>query len=167
MTRNYTRNTAVNTAEMDTAKAPEVVMPASGDFNYDDIDPIEPVRDSVADKKQWADNMRFSQERIKIRINESTDPNAEPRVPVCVNGELSHPQYGNHLPRGVEIVVKRCVAEALLRAKPIGVRTVKTIDNDGNDTAKIVRSIGTAYPFEMIDAKPRDTDWLRSIRAQA
>lgn len=156
-----------STAEMDGPKAAEVTMPASGDFGYDDIDPIEQVIDTVADRKQWADNMRFSNEIITIRIQETTNPNEEARVPVCVNGERAHPQYGNHLPRGVELNVKRCVAEALLRAKPINVRTVKTIDHDGNDTSKIVRSIGTAYPFEMINAKSRDTDWLRSIRAQA
>jgi hypothetical protein len=167
MTRQYNRTTATSTAEMDGPAAPDVTMPASGDFGYDDIDPIEIVVDVMADKKQWADKMRFNNETITIRIQETTNPNEEVRVPVCVNGVKSHPLYGNDLPRGVEIQVKRYVAEALLRAKPINVRTVKTIDHDGNDTAKIVRSIGTAYPFEMINASSRDTDWLRSIRAQA
>jgi hypothetical protein len=148
-------------------QAPDVVIPASGDFGYDDIDSIEIVVDVMADKKAWADRMRFDSEMITIRIQETTNPNEEARVPVCVNGVRSHPVYGNHLPRGIELNVKRYVAEALLRAKPINVRTVKTIDHDGNDTSKIVRSIGTAYPFEMINAKPRDTDWLRAIRAQA
>jgi hypothetical protein len=156
-----------NTAEMGGPEAPDVTMPASGDFNHDDVPEIEVVVDVMADKKDWADKMNFMNETICIRIQETTNPNEEPRVPVCVNGVKSHPVYGNNLPRGIELNVKRYVAEALLRAKPINVRTVKTIDHDGNDTAKIVRSIGTAYPFEMINAKPRDTEWLRSIRAQA
>jgi hypothetical protein len=160
-----TRNT--NTAEMQGPSAPEVMMPASGSFTYEDVPEIEVVVDVMADKADWAEKMRFNNEMITIRIQETTNPNEELRVPVSVNGIQSHPVYGNHLPRGIEINVRRFVAEQLLRAKPINVRTVKTIDHDGNDTAKIVRTIGTAYPFEVIGAKPRDTDWLRSIRAQA
>lgn len=156
-----------NTAELQGPVAPDVTMPASGDFSHDDVPDIEVVADVMADKKDWADKMNFMNETVCIRIQETTNPNEEPRVPVCVNGVRSHPVYGNNLPRGIELNVKRYVAEALLRAKPINVRTVKTIDHDGNDTARIVRSIGTAYPFEMINAKPRDTEWLRSIRAQA
>jgi hypothetical protein len=167
MTRQYNRTTAKSTAEMPGPAAPDVVIPSTGDFTHDDVDEIEVVVDVMADKKDWADKMRFMNEMITIRIQETTNPNEEPRVPVCVNGMRSHPVYGNHLPRGIELSVKRYVAEALLRAKPINVKTVKTIDHDGNDTSKIVRSIGTAYPFEMINATSRDTDWLRSIRAQA
>lgn len=167
MTRQYNRTTATNTAEMDGPKAPDVLVPASGAFGYDDIDPIEVVVDVEADRKDWADKMRFANETIRIRINETTNPNEEPRVPVCVGGKLSHPEWGNNLPRGVEIDVKRYVAEALLRAKPMSVKTVQVRDQNGADTAQIIRSIGTMYPFEMINAKPKDTDWLRSIRAQA
>ncbi|MBC3919163.1 hypothetical protein H8L32_16850 [Undibacterium sp. CY18W] len=156
-----------NTAELQGPVAPDITMPASGGFSHDDVPDIEVVADVMADKKDWADKMNFMNETVCIRIQETTNPNEEPRVPVCVNGVKSHPVYGNNLPRGIELNVKRYVAEALLRAKPINVRTVKTIDHDGNDTARIVRSIGTAYPFEMINAKPRDTEWLRSIRAQA
>ncbi len=167
MTRQYNRTTNASTEDMQGPVAPDVIVPATGSFGYDDIDPIEIVVDVMADKKDWADKMRFMQETIKIRINETTNPNEEPRVPVCVNGVKSHPVWGNHLPRGIELDVKRYVAEALLRAKPISVKTVQIRDDNGADTAKIVRSIGTLYPFEIINAKPRDTDWLRSIRAQA
>ncbi len=157
---------AVNTEEMEGPKAPEVLVPSTGEFGYDDIDPLEVVRDFAADRKDWANKMRFANEIIKIRINETSDPNAELRVPVCINGVLSHPVYGNHLPRGIEIDVKRCVAEQLLRTKPIGVKTIQTRDHDGADTAKIVRTVGNTYPFEVINATSRDTDWMRSIRAQ-
>lgn len=156
----------VNSEEMGTAKAPDVEMPASGDFSYDDMDPIEQVIDVVADRKQWADNMRFANEVITIRINETSDPNMEPRVPVCVNGRLSHPVWENHLPRGIELQVRRCVAEALLRAKPVTVKTIPTRDQNGADTAKIVRSIGNSYPFEVVGATSKDIDWMRKIRAE-
>lgn len=160
------RPPSVNTAEMDGPKAPDVVMPASGNFGYDDMDPIEIVTDVMADKKDWADKMAFMNEMVTIRLNETTNPNEEPRVPVCNGGRKSHPIYGNHLPRGIELQVRRYVLEPLLRAKPVGVKTVQTRDDNGADTARIVRSIGTAYPFEMINATQRDHDWMRSIRAQ-
>lgn len=162
-------NTSQSTAEMAGPAAPEVTMPASGDFTADDVPEIEVVTDvdiNAKAKKKWVDDMQFMNEPVKIRIHDTTDPNMEPRVPVCVNGEKAHPVFGNHLPRGVELVVKRCVAEQLARAKPINVRTVKTIDHDGNDTAKIVRTIGVMYPFELVDPKPRDLDWIKRIRAE-
>lgn len=156
----------VNTEEMQGPKAPEILMPASGEFDHDDITDLEVVVDIEADKKDWTDKMRFMHEPVCIRINDTTNPNEEPRVPVCVGGARSHPIWGNHLPRGVEIVVKRYVVEALLRAKPITVKTIPARDADGADTARIVRSIGTLYPFEIVNAKPKDTDWLRKIRAE-
>lgn len=157
---------SINTEEMDGPKAPDVLMPSTGDFGYNDIDPIEVVRDVMADKKDWADKMRFANEMVRIRINETSDPNAELRVPVCVNGVLSHPVYGNHLPRGVEIDVKRYVAEQLLRTKPMSVKTRETKDQDGANTAEILRTIGNAYPFELINQTSKDSDWLRKIRAE-
>lgn len=156
-----------NTEDMQGPVASDTVIPATGDFDYSDISEFEVVIDVMADKKQWADNMRFQNETICIRLNETTNPNEEPRVPVCVGGNRSHPVYGNHLPRGIELNVKRYVAEALMRAKPISVRTVKTLDAEGNDTSKIVRNSGTLYPFEMINPKPADLDWQRKIRAEA
>jgi hypothetical protein len=154
-----------STAELAGPKAPEVTMPKSGSFTCEDVPEVEVVADVMSDRKDWAENMAFANEKVAIRLHESNDPNDEPRVPVCVNGEKAHPVFGNHLPRGVEVVVKRYVVEALLRAKPINVKTVKTVDHDGNDTAKIVRSIGTKYPFEMVNPTAKDMDWLRRIRA--
>lgn len=142
-------------------------MPARGDFKRDDVPEIELATDTMSAGNDWAEQMRFQNERISIRLHETNDPNAEPRVPVCVNGEIAHPKFGNHLPRGVDITVKRCVAEQLARAKPISVKTVKTIDADGNDTAKIVRNVGAQYPFELVNPTPRDMDWLKRVRAEA
>lgn len=156
-----------STEEMAGPAAPSVDMPASGDFTSDDVPDIEVVADIEADRKDWADKMKFAREMVQIRIHDTSDPNAEPRVPVCVNGELSHPKFGNHLPRGTEIWVRRCVAEQLARSKPISVKTVKTQDHDGNDTARIERKVGALYPFELINPKPADTAWLKRVRAEA
>ena len=109
------RNTS--TDELAGPSAPEVTMPKNGSFTREDVPEIELAVDVVSNKNDWAANMAFANEKIAIRLHESNDPNDEPRVPVCVNGEKSHPVYGNHLPRGIEITVKRFVVEALLRAK--------------------------------------------------
>jgi hypothetical protein len=166
-TRQYIRRNAADTQDMQGPTADEVTMPLRGDFTREDVPEIDLGADVMKEGNSWADDMAFNNEVITIRLHETTDPNAEPRVPVCVNGMKSHPIYGNHLPRGTDIQVKRYVAEALLRSKPIHVKTVKTVDHDGNDTAKIVRNIGSLYPFEVVGPKPRDMDWLRAIRAQA
>ena len=166
-TRQYTRRNTVDTQDLQGPEAPGVTMPRSGDFTHEDVPDIEVVAEVPTTKDDWANNMKFMEELVKIRIHDTSDTNAEPRVPVCVNGERSHPEWGNHLPRGIEIAVKRKVAEVLARAKPISVKTVKTMDHDGNDTARIVRSIGARYPFELVDARPRDLDWIRKVRAEA
>jgi len=160
------QRTSPSTAEMDGPKAPDITLPASGPVDTEDFGDFEVVRDLQADKKQWSDNMRFMNELVTIRIHDTNDPNAEPRVPVELIGKKSHPVYGNHLPRGIELDVRRYVAEIIARAKPINVKTVKTIDHDGNDTSKIVRSIGVMYPFELVNPKPADLDWLKRIRSE-
>lgn len=160
-------NYSVPTDEMQGPDAPGVTMPRSGTFTRDDVPEVEVVADVMSASNDWAANMAFMEEKVKIRIHDTSDPNAEPRVPVCVNGEKSHPVWGNHLPRGRELVVKRKVAEVLARSKPINVKTTKTIDHDGNDTSRITRTVGVMYPFELVDPRPRDLDWLRKIRAEA
>ena len=159
--------TSVGTDEMQGPEAPDVTMPRSGDFTRDDVPVIEQVADVRGNSNKYLEDIAFDNELVTIRLYDTNDPNDEPRVPVQVNGEKAHPVYGNHLPRGIELQVKRMVAAVLARSKPISVKTVKTVDYDGNDTAKIVRSVGTRYPFELVNAKPKDVDWLRKIRAEA
>ena len=165
-TRHYTRRNAVDTNDLDGPVAQDVVMPRSGAFTMDDVPEIEVATDSMPAIDEWAAAMRFMEEPVQIRLHDTSDPNAEPRVPVWVNGEIAHPKYGNHLPRGEDIIIKRKFAEQLARAKPINVKTVKTVDQDGNDTSRIVRSIGSQYPFELTNPKPRDLEWLKRIRAE-
>lgn len=166
-TRQYVRKTGVDSNELQGPDAPSVTMPRSGDFTSDDVPDIQVVADVPKEKDDWATKMAFMEELVTIRLHETRDANDEPRVPVCVNGEKSHPQFGNHLPRGMELAVKRKVAEVLLRSKPISVRTVKTVDHDGNDTARIERSVGSKYPFELVSPRPRDLEWVKRVRAEA
>lgn len=160
------KNSPIST-ELDPPRIKDFVMPASGSISRDDIPEIETESEDINRRKDWAEKMAFANEKITIRLSETNDPNDEPRVPVCVNGERSHPVYGNDLPRGVDLVVKRCVAEVLLRAKPINVRTVETRDGNGDRAAKIVQSVGTKYPLEIVNSKPRDNDWMRQVRLEA
>jgi hypothetical protein len=156
-----------NTAEMQGPKAADVTMPATGDFTREDVPDIEVVADVEMVNKDWAEQMAYLEGTIKIRLHPSNDPNVEPRVPVCVNGEKAHPVWGNHLPRGIELVVKRKVAGVIAAAKPMNVVTVRDRDHTGNDVARIVRNIGFSYPFELINGTQRDQKWLETIRAQA
>ena len=152
---------------MDQPRIPDFVIPASGPVSHEDRPPIEVETGDFNRKKDWADKMAFANEKITIRLSETNDANDEPRVPVCVNGERSHPVYGNDLPRGVDLVVKRCVAEVLLRSRPINVRTVETRDGNGDRTTKEIKTLGTKYPFELVNPKPSDVDWMRKVRMEA
>lgn len=166
MTRNYTKQPTVDTQDAPASDIPSIAVPKTGSFTAADIPEIEVTHDTMAEKSDWARDMAFLSEPIQIRIHGTTDPNLEQRIYVSVNNERSHPQYGNYLPRDTELWIKRQVAEALLRAKPIAVKTVQTKDYDGSDTARIDRSTGNAYPFEVINPTEKDRAWIKRIRAE-
>lgn len=151
---------------METAQRADGVMLSDTPFLYSDMPDVEVMRDIGKDQKDWADKMKFNEEMLTININTTSDPNAEPRVYVCVGGFQSHPQWGNYLPRGMDLKVKRYVAEALARAKPMNVTTREGVLANGDKTAHIMTKIGMAYPFNLVNGKPADYEWLKNIVAE-
>ncbi len=165
-TRTYTKKNTVSTEGMQVAEAPDFTIPAHGTVTRADVPDIQVVADTVESISDWAQEMDFLNAPIEIRIQGTTNPNDEQRVFVCVNGEMSHPKYGNYLPRDVEITVKRKVVEGLARAKPISITTPQVKDIDGSDTARIMQRVGNQYPFELVNPTKQDVEWVKRIRAQ-
>lgn len=167
MVKAYVKKNTVSTENMPAAAAPSFTMPASGMIERADIPAVEVVSDTMEQRGDWAGSMAFLNEPIEIRISSTTNPNDEKFVFACVNGERSHPQYGNYLPRDVELTLKRKVVQNIARAKPIAVTTTQVRDYDGSDTARINQSTGNKYPFEIINPTSRDVEWVKRIRAEA
>lgn len=113
--------------------------------------------------KEWAANIAFSREKITIRVNESTDENAEKIVEVWNNGELMR------FPRGQEVTCERRFVESLMRAKPIRFTQQAILDDTGTVTGyREVPHAALRYPFTVVrDDSPLSTPWLKSVMAQA
>ena len=158
------RKVKADTTEMESPKPDDILLSNAKPQDLGEI--IEPVADPTTfDEKAKA--LAFNEEELEIMIHESTNPNDEPRVFVCVNGQMTHPKYGNHLPRGVPISVKRKVVERLARAKPMSFATVETVNQQGERDTKLQRHQAQKYPFSVIhDPNPEGLSWLRRIMAE-
>lgn len=126
---------------------------------------IEPALIETVDRpvdKDWADQMAFNEEPVRVLVHESTDKNAELIVEVYNNGV---PQ---RFIRGQAQVVKRKFLEVLARAKMTtqGQQLIK--DGEGNDTYRMVPHTALRYPFSVMeDSNPRGADWLKAVLAEA
>jgi hypothetical protein len=120
---------------------------------------IEPVDKPV--NKEWAEQMAFNEEIIKIRVHESTDKLAENPVEVFCNGM---PQ---RFIRGQEQAVKRKYVEVLARAKQTTFGNQKITIGQGEETYVYPSHTALRYPFSVVeDPSPKGRDWLKSVLAE-
>jgi hypothetical protein len=85
---------------------------------------------------------RFLQEKVTIRVNESTDENAEKIVEVWNNGELMRFRAAQ------EVTCERRFVESLMRAKPIRFTQKAVLDDTGTVTGyQEVPHAALRYPF--------------------
>jgi hypothetical protein len=149
-----------------TDKPADVILPATGP-----LPPSEGTIERVSDMSNIgnkAKELAFMEERLDIRIHETSDPNAEQMVFVSVNGEGGGPHKLPWLPRGQVITVKRKIVERLARSKRIGVRTQEVTDGNGNRTTAIRRSSSLGYDFSVLrDPNPHGAEWLKRVLAEA
>lgn len=109
--------------------------------------------------------LAFMEEQMTIMIAESTDPNAETFVFCAVNGEGANiKEKTAWLRRGVETVTKRKFVERLVRAKPVHIKSVEKVGDNGERMVIYPRTSALRYPFQVVeDQNPRGRDWLRKI----
>lgn len=108
-----------------------------------------------------AEQERFMNEIVTIMVHDSTDDNAEPLIPVGINGRM---QY---FARGVPQDVRRCYVERLARAK----KTSYTQDLDERKGEAIYNTMrphhALKYPFSVVnDPNPLGAAWLRNLLAE-
>lgn len=112
---------------------------------------------------EWAANMAFAHELITIRVDDSTDENAEKKVEVWNNGDLMI------FPRGQEVTCQRRFVESLMRAKPTKYSQQAVIDEFGKVGGyKEIPHRALRYHFAVVrDESPHAQAWLKSTLAQA
>ncbi len=158
---------AVDALNFDTAAIDDITLPAHGSIDGVRDTVIEPVTDmhGFADK---ADRAKFNEEVLDVIIAESTDQNPEHFVYLSVNGRGAMPGGNPWVPRGVPVQLARKYVERLCYAKPVQIRPVEAVDQDGAKTMRIQRSAALKYPFTVVrDPNPRGVQWLRDLLRQA
>lgn len=103
----------------------------------------------------------FMEERVMVRVAQSSDPAATKIVPTWCNGV---PQY---FIRGEFVIAKRKFVEVLARAKPFSVSTPEYTDANGDRSTRINTNVANLYPFEMQDQNPMGQHWLRRVLQEA
>lgn len=109
----------------------------------------------------YAEQLAFNEEPVRVVVHESTDPNAEPLVDLYCNGV---PQ---RLFRGQEQVVKRKYVEILALARQTSI-TTHTATNGDNTVNRINKHSAVRYPFSVLeDRNPKGSAWLKKLMASA
>lgn len=116
---------------------------------------VPTAADDAGRMKAKAEMLAFLEERVKIVLHESTNPNDQQVVSFAVNGSTIY------LTRGVPTVVRRKYLEMILRAKAQDVRVNVVRDANGDVVNRTSKTSALAYPFSVIeDRNPRGAAWL-------
>lgn len=121
--------------------------------------------------KNYADELKFMEEPVTIRLEPSAEKNAATAFPVWVNGKGAEVfQNGKwdeigYLPVGRVLIVKRKVVEIIARAKVDTVHT-KVEDEDGERPKNVInRYTSAVHSFSIIeDRNPMGVPWLTELR---
>ena len=104
----------------------------------------------------------FMNEELAVRIEESSEENAQPQFDIGVNGITRLFVLGE-----VYTNVKRYHVEGLARAKPVRFRNNPYTRNDGTNDVMYLRSSGLRFNFTVLrDPNPRGSDWLKQVLAE-
>jgi hypothetical protein len=148
------KQNGVEAADVSIKQQPDAIMKSTGDVER--VDSIIEVNNEI--DMNYAAELAFMEEEVEVRVEESTDPNAEPVVSVFNNG------IAQYFVRGQTQRVKRKFVEVLARAKQTSVSTVED-RNTGNVAIK--RNTSIRYPFSMTrDDNPKGYAWLRGILSE-
>jgi hypothetical protein len=161
MPRGIPNNKAISSSEQSIGQTASLDMPTTGPL----AGMVRPDQEIViADGPMLGDyaaELAFNEEPVKVIVHESTDENAEPLVDVYCNGT---PQ---RFLRGQEQTVKRKFVEILARARQTSIKT--TVATNGDETVnRINRHTAVRYPFSVLeDRNPKGGAWLKQVLASA
>jgi hypothetical protein len=153
-------------------------LPPLSDDDMEDRDSeIIKADASVLEDKAYAEELKFYEDPIVIRIEPSAEKNASSVHPVWCNGKgaeiLITDQGGTKrwrevtwLPVNIDLTVKRKYVAILMSAKITRVETqvIKSMEDEEN---RINRITSAACTFSIIsDPSPRGPEWFRQLRAR-
>lgn len=155
----------VNTNDLEVKQPDPRLQSATGPASLtpDTTDAGERVTVKSRIDPEWMANMAFNKELITIRVDESTDENAEKFVEVWNNGDYMK------FERGKETTCERRFVETLMRAKPTKFSQKAVLDDLGKVGAyQEIPHRALRYHFAVVrDDNPNGPTWLKSVLAQA
>jgi hypothetical protein len=109
--------------------------------------------------KAKMDLLKFMREPCRVRIETTSEKQADPRFMVSVNGR------SKVFERGKEYVVPRYYIEGLARAKPVTYGNEEFEHSDGTKDVRYPASVGLRYNFAVIEdpSGPEGQRWLSRI----
>ena len=121
---------------------------------------IDEIPAGVDYKKLMAET-EFMNQRVVIVLHALGQQEAEPAVPVGVNGDRAY------LTPGVPIRVKRYHVAQLMKARPDYVTHQGGSVNDSETTHnRFFRQSTSRYNFDVLEDTPQGVAWLRELRRQ-
>lgn len=118
----------------------------------------------------YADALAFSEEPVKIILNQSAEKNAPTSFPVWVNGKGAEVfQNGRwdeigYLPVGRPIIIKRKYLEVIMRSKLDAVTTTHDDATVERPVNRINRSTSAVHSFSILEDKnPRGAAWASEM----
>lgn len=130
-------------------------LPATGKARLEPT-VIQPVESGVTQEK--LELLAFMEEKLRIVVHDSSDPNADP-MPTVWNDGI--PQ--RFIP-GQETEVKRKYVEILARSRKTAIRQVELPNLEGYEN---IQHSALVHPFSVLyDPNPKGAQWLKQIMQQ-
>jgi hypothetical protein len=157
------RTKEVHSSDTKINQLPDVDLTKDRESDVIDIENVMPDKDHL-------DLLKFSEEPVKIRIEQSTDKNAATRFPVWVNGkggemfEQGKWRAVTWFPTGIAFTTKRKYVEVIARAKVNHIDYRATMESTDDMRDNVRRRTTAVNAFSVIEDKnPRGAAWLQSI----
>lgn len=120
--------------------------------------------------QDYADELAFQEEPVKIILNPSAEKNAPTAFPVWVNGKGAEVfQNGKwdeigYLPVGRPLIIKRKYVEVIIRAKLDTVTTAHDDSNAERPVNRVNRATSSVHSYSILEDKsPRGRAWLAEM----
>jgi len=153
------RSTGFDSQENETGQGSERVMRSTGDAKESlDKNIILANWDFPVDTEYMA-MMAFMAEPVTVRINTTSDPNADQIFEININGNLEL------FRRGETKTVKRYFVDRLCRLKTTRYTQREVVNHEGIRDYVNEPHTALLYEFNVVrDDNPRGADWLRHVQ---
>lgn len=125
---------------------------------------------SILEDKEYSDLLAFNEEPVTILLHPSSDKNAATLIPAWSNGKGAEVFMNGrwvevtYLPTGMNVTVKRKIAEVLLRSKIDTVNTVILGENSESPLNRHTRVTSSANALSIVrDDNPRGAAWAEEM----